>query len=324
VPNKHQAQLHELIGEGSKTDPKLRAAQRLHQGWWRAFVLGVAPGPHPVAKEAAKGRTIRNTVPNNVEGAFLTAASERAYAETLVARAATGRGSGLLDEVRATSNLLSSQPMAFNLFGELAQDLALATRWLQSALPDVVAVETVLFEYQPEQGSIGDNSAFDVALHYRSPAGLCLFGIEVKYTDDFSAKNRRGQFYGGRGHRNEANYRAAYQQCDLRVSATYEECIENTDTNQLFRNVLMAESALSAGQFVEVTTALLCHPTDSKALACGAELATMLNGHRFLSMTAWSVLESLQRLPLTEEQREWTMMFWARYLGIRLSSSVSA
>ncbi len=87
---------------------------------------------------------------------------------------------------RIYDNLLSSQPLCFNLFGELTLDLELATKALREMssgrIDRVVAID---FEYSPGRGDTrytGDRSAFDVYVRYRTPADQSGFvGIEVKY-----------------------------------------------------------------------------------------------------------------------------------------------
>jgi len=87
---------------------------------------------------------------------------------------------------RIYDNLLSSQPLCFNLFGELTLDLNLASNVLSDMtagrIGRVVAID---FEYSPGRGDTrytGDRSAFDVYIRYETPAGGRGFvGIEVKY-----------------------------------------------------------------------------------------------------------------------------------------------
>ncbi len=92
----------------------------------------------------------------------------------------------LINENRLFGNLLSSQPLCFNLFGELARDLDVATRVVEAMMPGRVGrVTEILFEHSPGRRDprfTGDRSAFDVFVEYDSPAGKRAFlGIEVKY-----------------------------------------------------------------------------------------------------------------------------------------------
>ena len=94
----------------------------------------------------------------------------------------------LIREDRMWENLLSSQPLCFNLFGELRFNPELATAFFKNFFPERVdKVTAVLFEYSPCRGDknfTGDRSAFDVFIEYISNEGKKGFiGIEVKYAE---------------------------------------------------------------------------------------------------------------------------------------------
>ena len=91
-----------------------------------------------------------------------------------------------LDRLRR--NLLSSQPLAFNLFAPLALDYALATRICATLFPDCLAeVTQVAFEHSPGRGDrrhTGDGTAVDVVIRGRTPdGGRGLIAIEIKYSE---------------------------------------------------------------------------------------------------------------------------------------------
>jgi hypothetical protein len=92
-------------------------------------------------------------------------------------------------ESRIWKNLLSSQPLAFNLFGELADNLGLTTRVFQDLFPDrkVKNIREIKFEHSPGRNNpkyTGDKSAFDVFIQYKDESKEdCFFGIEVKYSE---------------------------------------------------------------------------------------------------------------------------------------------
>ena len=95
----------------------------------------------------------------------------------------------LIQEKRMYDNLLSSQPMAFNLFAPLQNDLDLATEvFRQISDGRIHQVTEVVFEYSPGRWSnvyTSDGSAFDVYVKYDTPASESGFvGIEVKYHED--------------------------------------------------------------------------------------------------------------------------------------------
>ena len=104
----------------------------------------------------------------------------------------------LIDEKRLFANLLSSQPLCFNLFGELARDVDLATVVLSKLAPGRIGrVTKIRFEHSPGRRDprfTGDRSAFDVFVEYDSPVGKRGFlGVEVKYHEalnDAAAEHR--------------------------------------------------------------------------------------------------------------------------------------
>ena len=94
---------------------------------------------------------------------------------------------GMIKEPRIWDNLLSSQPLCFNLFGELALNLSLATKFFKELFQDeVLEVTQIQFEYSPGRGGNFhcDNSAFDVFIEFNNYLGdKCFIGIEVKYAE---------------------------------------------------------------------------------------------------------------------------------------------
>lgn len=94
----------------------------------------------------------------------------------------------LISEPRIWNNLLSSQPLCFNLFGELHFDLELATKLFKKLFPSKIKnVTNVDFEYSPSRGDenyTNDRSAFDVFVEYQNLKDeKCFVGIEVKYAE---------------------------------------------------------------------------------------------------------------------------------------------
>jgi hypothetical protein len=92
----------------------------------------------------------------------------------------------MLHEERLWSDLLSSMPMCFNIFGDLRSAPADATKALHAWLPDVDGeVEELLFEWSPGRGDpsyLGNRAAFDAALILnRGDAGKGVVGVETKY-----------------------------------------------------------------------------------------------------------------------------------------------
>jgi len=95
----------------------------------------------------------------------------------------------VFDTNRFLTNLLSSQPLCFNLFCKLKEQLNIATIIFQKLLPniDISEIIKIEYEYSPGRGNIKftrDNTAFDVFIEYlQRNRKKCFLGIEVKYTE---------------------------------------------------------------------------------------------------------------------------------------------
>jgi len=98
----------------------------------------------------------------------------------------------VIQEPRIWNNLLSSQPLAFNLFGELKINKELATIIFKKLYPErnLKRVTVIEFEYSPGRKNMkytGDSSAFDVFIEYETEKNKKgFFGIEVKYAEDLN------------------------------------------------------------------------------------------------------------------------------------------
>jgi PD-(D/E)XK nuclease superfamily len=106
------------------------------------------------------------------------------------------KGKALINEGRLRSNLLSSQPLAFNCFAEFVdrpQELLPVVRMITGG--EMVTVRSVRFEYSPGRGEArytGDRSAYDVYIEGDHAAGGKAFlGVEVKYHEDMLGKPAR-------------------------------------------------------------------------------------------------------------------------------------
>jgi hypothetical protein len=161
-----------------KQDAPWQAELRLRQARWREHL-------HQPAGEAG-GRALGSRLPaGDTTSNFLTPGVASAVA------AAKEQPGALISVPRIYDNMLSSQPLSFNLFGELQHDLASAGVVGRALWPDLVdEVESIRFEWSPGRGDsrfLGNRSAFDVALLCRDKTGAstCV-GIEVKYHEDMT------------------------------------------------------------------------------------------------------------------------------------------
>lgn len=284
---------------------KMRA--RFHQGWWRAFVLNEPEGLNPADAE----RKVCNTLLDGERSGlnFLTPEAIRAIAQTKQER--KDYEAGLFNEDRLFNNLLSSQPLAFNFFGPLKQDLAFAKLALDPFLPGLIKVTNVFFEFAPKEKYSGDNSAFDVAFEIEIGGCKGLFGLECKYTDSFSAKEYSKDIY-----------RKVFE-----ASPSFNQPYETYVTsrfNQLFRGQLVAEGLVQNKKYDFCITGLFCHHLDESAIETGKAFQGMLTSGKdaFRIIPYSEFISALQVLDLTWDRREWSMMLWARYCGHRLSEGV--
>lgn len=171
-----------------------RRRARVLQSIWRqeqGFGIGVHSGksgdrelgsrlPMPWAKES-----LANYLTDNIRGVVRNEVEDE--------RKSKGK---VFKRPRIYDDLLSSQPLCFNLFGELQQNLDLASGVLKSATSGRVgSVTGIEFEYSPgrsEKRFTNDRSAFDVYLTYLNAQGENGFiGIEVKYHENLAGEPAR-------------------------------------------------------------------------------------------------------------------------------------
>lgn len=178
------AQDEATVADVVTDNPWQRTARRIQSSWRERSSLraGAWPGRRNVllgsrltAEDAAAGKN------------FLTPLA-LADAEQVMADAeAQGR---LLPEPRMRENLLSSQPLCFNLFAELRHDLPLATAALGQLWPKIETVAEIAYDWNPHRGDpacTGTDTAFDVAVAYRHrDGGSGLLGFKVAYQEDLS------------------------------------------------------------------------------------------------------------------------------------------
>lgn len=300
-------EMMKLIGNVPKDKKDFTHLMRLHQGWWRTFVLLEKSGQHP----SKPSETVCNTITNGekTQKNFLTTNSYKAYAKTIQNNLDKSQ---MIEEKRAVNNLLSSQPLCFNAFGEMAINLDLATAFLKTLFPDVKEVKEVLFEFRPD-GYSYDKSAFDVAFIFTTTdSQKALWGFEVKYTDSFSpvAKNRKEYFQVFT--KNKDHFL-----CEFESSQTVE-------MNELFRNELIARWCENSGNVDKAYTGIFCHHDDTATISAAKHFQkTLKDGvNKFRILTYSDLLTALQKLDLTWEQRKWTFLFWARYCGTELSEEI--
>lgn len=200
--------------------------------------------------------------------------------------------SGIIEEKRLFGNLLSSQPLCFNFFGELSADIYLAFEVLHQFYPEITEVTDVRFEFAPEQNYTQDNSAFDTAIEVKSGNRTGLIGTECKYTDTFSSTEY-----------DKPAYKEIFQRSKQFKYQDHYNKYKASQFNQLFRNQLIAEALIQHEEYDFVKTVLFCHQEDKKALQIGNEFQSMLHDgeEMFRIITYQSFIENMQKLDLSWE-----------------------
>jgi hypothetical protein len=115
----------------------------------------------------------------------------------MLAWAEAGKG---VDPSRTLGNMLSSQAMCFNIFGNLRSDegLDLAARALRPFLPTIQDLKHIHLEYTPSNEILGDQTGrggvdCDVLVEYRTVNGGGPLAIDTKLVEpDFSSFGFRG------------------------------------------------------------------------------------------------------------------------------------
>lgn len=213
----------------------------------------------------------------------------------LARRALTYQEPGaLIDQGRLFGNMLSSMPMAFNVFGPLALDHALATRLVHRLFPelDCQAVREVRFEHSPgrfQADLTGDRSAFDVVIGYETQtAAQGFICFEVKYSESLQDSP-------------PAELSPAYDGL-AEASGLFKEpasaLLRVNPLQQLFREHLLAQAAVMRGDWAEATFVLLApeanHLVQRGAGLYAAHLAPFLPGHvPFANITLEHFLSAL-------------------------------
>jgi PD-(D/E)XK nuclease superfamily protein len=194
------------------------------------------------------------------------------------------KGKALINEHRLRSNLLSSQPLAFNCFAEFVdrpQDLLPIVSEITGG--ELVTVQSVRFEYSPGRGEArytGDRSAYDVYIEGDHAAGgKAILGIEVKYHEDLSGKPAR----------------ITDRHCDL-ASDLFGRSISYGDTcflppqEQLTRDRLLVHAHAKADGFTKGWFVLL-YPESN--LACCDALKEWAWDEGFIGLTLEWLVDSL-------------------------------
>jgi hypothetical protein len=221
---------------------------------------------------------------------------------------------------RLRNNLLSSQPMCFNLFAPLALDSELAVK-LVSGLPgfgDISEVTGVKMEYAPpKETMLNDGTSFDAWLEYKRENGyLGFIGIETKLTEPFSQKEYDFNQYYQRWQDNH---------CWWWVPGA-EKHFSDKKYNQLWRNHLLAFALRHQPEspYSEAFTAVLSHQRDTVCKNALVAYRKYLLPEGRATLLEWSLDDLINRWLARVDTREtisWLHSLRLRYLDLEASEA---
>lgn len=212
----------------------------------------------------------------------------------------------LYGKPRIFNHLLSSQPLCFNLFGELTSNLEMASRVVSRLTHGRFAEVTGIdFEYSPGRSDpayTDDRSAFDVFLRCKTEAGEPAFlGIEVKYHETLKGKPGR--------HRERYSEVAEQMDC---FKDPRDEKLRETPLQQIWCDHLLSGAVKLKDDFSDAAFVFL-YPTDN--LYCRDAVAAyrqfLKSDDSFLEWTIEDVVAALE----AESGAEWVGMIRDRYLA---------
>ncbi len=238
-----------MFGPQYAGDDPFTRRTRFHQSWWRAERLGLSAGVD------ARGNTYGTTSPRPRRSLASTSCplTSIGVPENESLRAAVSESSA------APGNLLSSQPMAFNLFGPLHDDADLAGLLLDPLLPGGVVSASVDIEWAPAKNlHLRDATPFDVVARYVGADGReAIAGIETKLTEPFSQKS-----YGFDDHHTD-RYREVARRSDAWRDPD-DPALTDNRWNQVWRNQLLVESTRQYHPDPRECEVVVHHPLDER------------------------------------------------------------
>ena len=288
------------------SDDRFTARMRLHQSWWRSAILGLLAGTGPTQDSA---RVLGNMLRPEDGEAGANYLTDQIHA-LAVERAA---GSGV-DAFRCHHNLLSSQPMCFNLFGPLCGEKP------NAALVDALVAETVdqvlpttRIEWEAG-GLLGDKTSFDAFIGYRTSDGARRFlGIETKLTEPFSQSDEDPSRYAEAFDR----YRSTW------ASGVTLERVANKRWFQLFRNHLLVQALADQGaeDHGQGRVAVVYYPVDTLAVGAVQEYRNLLAEpeQSFVDLRLDRLLGRWASVVANAEEVRWHHDLVVRYLALGLS-----
>lgn len=282
-------------------------AFRLLQSWYRTTVLKARPGPHSV--EGAQDKPVGSELSKNDGDVGLNFLHDAlaSYADDRVRE--LQRAGATVGVRRLTHGMLSSMPLAFNLFGHLSEHYDPAARVLSGLVTKIDIIDSIEVEVAPRPKStyLSDGSAFDAAIEYRAGGKRGLLAIETKYTDHFGrAPLENPQRYEGFCSPEHGWQPGAF------------EALSESKARQALRNALLACAVQAKGlegrKFDEVHIVIASAREDKEAI----EVCGLLKKQRSDPSTVHHIEfeNMIGRFARIKETECWAREFGRRYLDL--------
>lgn len=219
-------------------DTRFQAAARLGQALWREREH-LPIGRLPRGEQSVKWGNLLGPAAARAGANFLND-----DIRTVVRRELAYREPGaMIDEQRLWSNLMSSMPLAFNLFAPMKHDRALAKRVMARLAPGLFkSISLVLFEHSPSRGDAtltDDGTAYDVFITGRAADGAKVFAaIEVKFTEAATEPEARWR----------KRYDTLSEQCGLFREPGH-EALRRNPLQQFWRLSMLAQASVDCGAY---------------------------------------------------------------------------
>ncbi|HUP86888.1 MAG TPA: hypothetical protein VM143_14615 [Acidimicrobiales bacterium] len=289
---------------GEPADRPWARTLRARQARYRRDHLGLPAGLH---ERRGTSRPVESRLPGWAVAEDPTLnflADERIY-EAVLKRLAKGGGGGIIEPHRLHHDLLSSQPLCFNLLALPALvDRTRLARALATLLElDVRSITDVKFEHRPViDDGYSSGSAFDCYIEYKTSTGKTTFlGIETKYSEDL-ARQRPS---------NNDDYRALTEIPHSGWNQGASLRLKQPVTCQLWYNALLAERAGRQSSYESPTMVLLACAADQPAFAAAQAVAADAPQ----GLVRWASYDQLVTLLGKGARLEsWAAHFATRYL----------
>lgn len=273
------------IGPMPTSDTRFKRRARMLQAWYRVAVARQldcgpwSPGEQIVGSSLVDGRSSKANFISQVAFDYaVERVADKAKLKELT-----------IEEDRLFNNMLSSQPMCFNLFTDIRQSI-------RDGNHNGIAVVNAMFGGEPVSAAditvehipvplskyIGDKTAFDAALECMTTDGRKrLIAVETKYTDHLG-KNKAAKT--GRKH-------------ELALRIFTPEAVtefQRKGYDQMARNLLLTYDYATQHGFEIATNVVMALADDQEAIDA-VDRARRLLRPEFRDLVAWLPLEEAVR-----------------------------